>query len=403
MPYSALSHLDCPRCGTRHDADRVQGTCSCGSPLLARYDLRQVAGQAGPRDIAGRPADLWRYHELLPVREAARVVSLGEGMTPLLPVPRIGGAFGVPDLLMKDEGLLPTGTFKARGAAVGVSRAAELGVAAIAMPTNGNAGAAWSAYAARAGVRSLVVMPVAAPRITRAECAAAGAELYLVDGLIGDAARLVAEAVARRPGYQNVATLTEPYRIEGKKTMGLEIAEQLGWRMPGVIVYPTGGGVGIIGIRKALAELLELGWVSGDLPRLVAVQAAGCAPIVRAFEAGAAESEPWPDPETVAFGLTVPKALGDFLVLRALYATGGTAVAVTDEALLAAQREVARLEGALICPEGAACFAAVRQLRASGWLSGSDEVVVLNTGTGLIYPQTMPAEVPVLSRSGVIA
>ena len=403
MPYSALSHLDCPRCGTRHDADRVQGTCSCGSPLLARYDLRQVARQACPRDIAGRPADLWRYHELLPVREAARVVSLGEGMTPLLPVPRIGGAFGVPDLLMKDEGLLPTGTFKARGAAVGVSRAAELGVAAIAMPTNGNAGAAWSAYAARAGMRSLVVMPVAAPRITRAECAAAGAELYLVDGLIGDAARLVAEAVARRPGYQNVATLTEPYRIEGKKTMGLEIAEQLGWRMPGVIVYPTGGGVGIIGIRKALAELLELGWVSGDLPRLVAVQAAGCAPIVRAFEAGAAESEPWPDPETVAFGLTVPKALGDFLVLRALYATGGTAVAVTDEALLAAQREVARLEGALICPEGAACFAAVRQLRASGWLSGSDEVVVLNTGTGLIYPQTMPAEVPVLSPSGVIA
>ena len=402
MPYSALSHLDCPRCGTRHDADRVQGTCSCGSPLLARYDLRQVAGQAGPRDIAGRPADLWRYHELLPVREAARVVSLGEGMTPLLPVPGIGRALGVPDLLMKDEGLLPTGTFKARGAAVGVSRAAELGVTAIAMPTNGNAGAAWSAYAARAGMRSLVVMPVAAPRITRAECAAAGAELYLVSGLIGDAARLVADAVARRPGYQNVATLTEPYRIEGKKTMGLEIAEQLGWRMPGVIVYPTGGGVGIIGIHKVLAELLELGWVSGDLPRLVAVQAEGCAPIVRAFEAGATESEPWPDPKTVAFGLTVPKALGDFLVLEALYATGGTAVAVTDEAMLAVQREVARLEGSLICPEGAACFAAVRQLRASGWLSASDEVVVLNTGTGLIYPQTMPADVPVLSRSGAI-
>jgi threonine synthase len=402
MPYSALSHLDCPRCGVRHDADRVQGTCACGSPLLARYDLRQAAGQAGPRDIAGRPADLWRYHELLPVREAGRVVTLGEGMTPLLPVPRIGGALGVPDLLMKDEGLLPTGTFKARGAAVGVSRAAELGVAAIAMPTNGNAGAAWSAYAARAGMRSLIVMPVAAPPITRAECAAAGAELYLVSGLIGDAARLVAGAVARRPGYQNVATLTEPYRIEGKKTMGLEIAEQLGWRMPGVIVYPTGGGVGIIGIHKALAELLELGWVSGDLPRLVAVQAEGCAPIVRAFEAGATESEPWPDPKTVAFGLTVPKALGDFLVLQALYATGGTAVAVTDEALLAAQREVARLEGSLICPEGAACFAAVRQLRATGWLSGSDEVVVLNTGTGLIYPQTLPPDVPVLSRSGAI-
>ncbi|HEY7264408.1 MAG TPA: threonine synthase [Trebonia sp.] len=391
LPYSALSHLDCSRCGTRYDADRVQGTCSCGSPLLARYDLRQVAGQVSPREIAGRPADLWRYHELLPVRQAGHVVSLGEGMTPLLPVPKAGQALGVPGLLMKDEGPLPTGTFKARGAAVGVSRAAELGVAAIAMPTNGNAGAAWSAYAARAGMRCLIAMPVAAPPVTRAECAVAGAELYLVDGTIADAGRLVAETLRQRPGYQNAATLKEPYRIEGKKTMGLEIAEQLGWRMPGVIVYPAGGGVGIIGIYKALRELLELGWVSGDLPRLVAVQAEGCAPIVKAFQAGATESEPWPDPKTVAFGLTVPKALGDFLILDALYATGGTAVSVTDEALLAEQRTLARLEGSLICPEGAACFAAVRRLRASGWLSQTDEVVVLNTGTGLIYPETMPA------------
>ena len=303
---------------------------------------------------------------------------------------------------MKDEGLIPTGTFKARGAAVGVSRAAELGVCSIAMPTNGNAGAAWSAYAARAGMRSLIVMPTAAPVITRAECAAAGAELYLVDGLIGDAGRLVAAAVASRPGYQDTSTLREPYRIEGKKTMGLEIAEQLGWRLPGVIVYPTGGGVGIIGIYKALRELLELGWVSGDLPRLVAVQAAGCAPIVRAFQAGAAASEPWPDPKTVAFGITVPNALGDFLILEALYATGGTAVAVTDEALLADQRAVARLEGSFICPEGAACVTAVRQLRESGWLTESDEVVVLNTGTGLIYPDTVPACVPVLPPSGSI-
>jgi threonine synthase len=389
-PYSALSHLDCSRCGTRYDADRVQGTCSCGSPLLARYDLRQVAGQVSVREIAGRPADLWRYHELLPVRQAGHVVSLGEGMTPLLPMPKAGQALGVPGLLMKDEGVLPTGTFKARGAAVGVSRAAELGVAAIAMPTNGNAGAAWSAYAARAGMRCLIAMPVAAPPVTRAECAVAGAELYQVDGDIADAGRLVAETLRQRPGYQNAATLKEPYRIEGKKTMGLEIAEQLGWRMPGVIVYPAGGGVGIIGIYKALRELLELGWVSGDLPRLVAVQADGCAPIVKAFQAGATESEPWPDPKTIAFGLTVPKALGDFLILDALYATGGTAVSVTDEALLAEQRTVARLEGSLICPEGAACFAAVRRLRASGWLSQTDEVVVLNTGTGLIYPETMP-------------
>ncbi len=401
-PYSALSHLACPRCGTRHDADRVQGTCACGSPLLARYDLRQVARQTSAGEIAGRPANLWRYHELLPVREAARVVSLGEAMTPLLAMPAMGRALGVPDLLVKDEGLLPTGTFKARGAAVGVSRAAELGVTAVALPTNGNAGAAWSAYAARAGLRSLIVMPVDAPGITRTVCAATGAELYLVDGLIGDAGRLVAEAVEGRPGYQNATTLREPYRIEGKKTMGLEIAEQLGWRMPGVIVYPTGGGVGLIGIYKALRELLELGWVSGDLPRLVAVQSAGCAPIVRAFGVGATESEPWPGARTVAFGLTVPKALGDFLVLDALYATGGTAVAVTDEALLADQRDVARLEGSFVCPEGAACFAAVRQLRASGWLSGTEEVVVLNTGTGLIYPDTIPADVPVLPASGTI-
>ena len=402
MPYSALSHLDCPRCGIRHDADRVQGTCSCGSPLLARYDLRQVASQASPRDIAGRPPDLWRYHELLPVRAAARVVSLGEGMTPLLPMPRIGRALGVPNLLMKDEGLLPTGTFKARGAAVGVSRAAELGVAAIAMPTNGNAGAAWSVYAARAGMRSLIVMPAAAPQVTRAGCAAAGAELYLVEGGIGDAGRIVADVLPRRPGYQNAATLREPYRIEGKKTMGLEIAEQLGWRLPGVIVYPTGGGVGLIGIFKAVRELLELGLVPGGLPRLVAVQAAGCAPIVRAFQAAAAESEPWPDPRTVAFGLTVPKALGDFLILEALYATGGIAVTVTDDALLADQGAVARLEGSFICPEGAACFAAVRQLRASGWLSATDEVVVLNTGAGLLYPDIVPVRVPVLPLAGSI-
>jgi threonine synthase len=400
VPYSALSHLDCPRCGARHDADQVQGTCSCGSPLLARYDLEQV--RVTPRDIAGRAPDLWRYHELLPVRAASRVVSLGEGMTPLLSLPRLGRALSVPNLLMKDEGLIPTGTFKARGAAVGVSRAAELGVAAIAMPTNGNAGAAWSAYAARARMRSLVVMPAAAPAITRAECAAVGAELYLVDGLIGDAGKLIAAAVAGRPGYQDVSTLREPYRIEGKKTMGLEIAEQLGWRLPGVIVYPTGGGVGIIGIYKALREMLELGWVAGDLPRLVAVQSTGCAPIVRAFQAGAAVSEPWPDAKTVAFGITVPKALGDFLILEALYGTGGIAVAVTDEALLADQREVARLEGTFICPEGAACITAVRELRESGWLSASDEVVVLNTGSGLIYPDTVPSRAPVLPPSGSI-
>jgi threonine synthase len=394
--YSALTHLDCSRCGTSHDADQVQGLCACGAPLLARYDLEQVAATVSRADAAARLPDLWRYHELLPVRTQASVVSLGEGMTPLLAMRHIGRELGVPALMMKDEGLIPTGTFKARGAAVGVSRAAEVGVAGVAMPTNGNAGAAWAVYAARAGLPSLIAMPAGAPAITRAECAAAGSEVYLVDGLIGDAAVLIGAALEARPGYQDVGTLREPYRLEGKKTMGLEIAEQLGWRLPDVIVCPTGGGVGIIGIFKAMQELRELGWTEGDLPRLVAVQASGCAPIVAAFARGARQSEPWPKARTVAFGLTVPKALGDFLVLDALYATGGTAVAVEDDALLADQREVARLEGCFVCPEGAACFTAIRQLRESGWLSGREAVVVLNTGTGLKYPGTVQVDVPVL-------
>ena len=397
VSYSALTHLECSRCGTRYDAGQVQGTCSCGAPLLARYDIALVRAQVSRDDLAGRPPDLWRYHELLPVSDASRVVSLGEGMTPLLALPRLGQSIGVPRLWMKDEGLTPTGTFKARGAAVGVSRAAELGVTGVAMPTNGNAGAAWAAYAARAGLRSLIVMPAAAPSITHAECAAAGAELYLVDGLIGDAGAMVAAALPSRPGYQDVSTLREPYRLEGKKTIGLEIAEQLGWRVPDVIVCPTGGGVGLIGIRKALDELTELGWIGPQPPRLVAVQAAGCAPVVRAFTRGERETEPWHDARTAAFGLTVPSPLGGFLVLDAVYATEGTAVAVTDADLLASQRQVALLEGTWICPEGAACFAAAGRLREAGWLAESDEVVVVNTGCGLKYPETILASPPLLA------
>ncbi len=400
--FSALSDLECPRCGTRYDADQVQGTCRCGSPLLARYDLAQVAATVDRSAFAAREPTLWRYHELLPVRSADRIVTLGEGMTPLLQLPRLGASLGVSRLLMKDEGLIPTGTFKARGAAVGVSRAAELGVRGVAMPTNGNAGGAWATYAARAGMRALIAMPVDAPPITRAECQLAGAELYLVDGLIGDAGRLITGAVAERGGYQNVSTMTEPYRLEGKKTMGIEIAEQLGWRMPDVIVYPTGGGVGLVGIDKALRELRDLGWVTGRLPRLVAVQATGCAPIVSAFTTGATESEPWPDAHTVAFGITVPKPIGDTLILSALYDTDGIAVAVDDDAILADQREVARQEGIFICPEGAACFTAVRGLRDQGWLGTDDEVVVLNTGTGLKYPELIPVDAPVLAVDGTI-
>ena len=397
MPYSFLSHLDCSRTGERFDADAVQGLSPSGAPLLARYDLDGVREAVTPKEIAGREPTLWRYHEVLPVRSPEHVVSLGEGMTPLLRLPRYGRELGLSRLWMKDEGLVPTGTFKARGAAVGVSRAAELGVRGIAMPTNGNAGAAWALYAARAGLTSLIAMPDDAPAITMRECVAAGAELYRVDGLIGDAGKLVAAAVPRREGVQDVSTLKEPYRIEGKKTMGYEIAEQFGWRLPDVILYPTGGGVGIIGIYKALLEMRELGWVSGDLPKLVAVQATGCAPIVSAFERGARESEPFPDARTVAFGITVPKAVGDFLVLDAVYATGGTAVAVTDEELLAAQRELTEREGTFVCPEGGACFAALRHLRESGWLGGDEDVVVLNTGAGIKYPETVTAEPPLLA------
>jgi threonine synthase len=387
--FSTLTELECPRCHRRHDPDRVTGVCDCGSPLLVRYDLDEVSAGLTKDEVAAREPSLWRYHELLPVRSPDYVVTLGEGMTPLLPVPAIGAELGADRLLMKDEGLIPTGSFKARGAAVGVSRAHELGVKKIAMPTNGNAGSAWATYAARAGMASLIAMPLGAPDICRRECRVVGAELHLVDGHIGDAGAFVRHLLAERDGYQEVSTLREPYRIEGKKTMGLEIAEQLGWRVPDVILYPTGGGVGLIGIWKALAELAEIGWIAADrMPRLVAVQAEGCAPIVRAFDAGAAESEPWQDAQTVAFGITVPKALGDFLILRAVYETGGCAIAIPDEEILRTQRRVAELEGAFVCPEGAACFAAVGRLRESGWIRAGEEVVVLNTGTGLKYPET---------------
>jgi threonine synthase len=400
--YSYLSHLECSRTGERYDADEVQGVSAAGAPLLARYDLERVAATLDRADLATRGASLWRYHEVLPVRDERFVATMGEGWTPIVDLPAYGRSVGMPRLAMKDEGLIPTGTFKARGAAVGVSRAAELGVRGVAMPPNGNAGSAWAAYAARAGLPALIVMPEGAPEITRVECVAAGAELYLVDGLIGDAAAIVRDAVSRRSGWQEVATLKEPYRLEGKKTMGYELAEQLGWRLPDVILYPTGGGVGLIGIQKALLEMRELGWVTGPLPRWVAVQASGCAPIARAWAEGAAESEPFPDAQTVAFGLTVPKALGDFLVLEALRETDGCAVEVTDEQLLAEQRRLAASEGTFICPEGAACLAAARHLRESGWIGEEEHVLVINTGTGIKYPETIAVDAPVLPIGGTI-
>ena len=399
MRFSYLSHLECPRDGRSYDAGVPQKVCGCGSPLLARYDLKALAEAVTRDQISAGPPSLWRYHPLLPVSAPEAVVTLGEGLTPIVGLPKYGATIGVPRLVVKDEGLLPTGSFKGRGAAVGVSRAQELGITAIAMPTNGNAGAAWATYAARAGMAALIVMPVDAPEITRKECVVAGAELYLVDGLIGDAGRIVERAVAQ-DGWFPVATLKEPYRLEGKKTMGFEIAEQLGWRVPDVIVYPTGGGVGLIGIYKAVLELQELGWIGEKLPRMVAVQASGCAPIVRAFERGADHAEPWQDAATVAFGINVPSAIGDFLILDAVRSTRGCAVAVSDEAILAELAACARGEGVFFCPEGAATLAAVRQLRESGWLDGSEEVLVLNTGAGIKYPNTVTADPPLLTVDG---
>jgi threonine synthase len=401
MPYSYLSHLRCSKTGEIHDADQPQQLSRAGAPLLASYDLEALKQAWRPTDLLGRPATLWRYHELLPVRDPAQVVTLGEGLTPLLPLPTLGKQIGIPELWMKDESIIPTGSFKARGAAVGISRARELGVSHFAMPTNGNAGAAWALYGARAGLRSTIVMPQAAPAITRLETSLAGSRLYLVDGLISDAGRQVAQAVAEQSLF-DASTLKEPYRIEGKKTMGLEIAEQFGWTLPDVILYPTGGGVGLIGIYKALLELQELGWIKGDLPRLVAVQASGCAPIVQAWQQGERESRFWPDSQTLAFGINVPKALGDFLVLDALYRTEGCAIAVDERAITAEIRQLASQEGSFVCPEGAAAFAAARQLREAGWIREGERVVALNTGAGIKYPDAITVLPQRLRRDGRI-
>ncbi|UOQ45104.1 threonine synthase [Halobacillus salinarum] len=397
MKYSYVSHLSCPKCSIVYSCDEPQHLCeACGSPLLVGYDLSSLKTDWLKEDLTTRAPDLWRYHELLPVQNKAHVVTLGEGMTPLIRLSSLSKEIGIEPLFLKDEGVIPTGAFKARGAAVGVSKAKELGVEEIAMPTNGNAGAAWSLYAARANIKSTIVMPIDAPKITRNECAVSGADLFLVDGLISDAGKIVSQAVKER-GIYDVSTLKEPYRIEGKKTMGLEIAEQLNWELPDVLLYPTGGGVGLIGVYKAFKELQALGWLKNDkLPRLVAVQSSGCAPIVEAWKEGRRESSFWENSETVAFGINVPKAIGDFLVLDAVYETEGCAVSVDDSALLQEQKLAAEKEGTFICPEGAACFAAARKLREEDWIKKGESVVVLNTGAGIKYPDTVDLDVPTL-------
>jgi threonine synthase len=400
---SFLSHLECSRCRKTHDADRVQNLCDCGGPLLVRYDLKAVARAVRPADLAGRVSSLWRYREVLPLRDDKNIITLGEGMTPLFPLPRLGAELGLPDLWLKDEGLNPTASFKARGAATGVSRALELGIKALAMPTNGNAGGAWASYGARAGMSVTLVMPTDAPAMSVLEATAVGANAYMVRGQITDAGAIVGRS-AKAHGWFEAATLKEPYRIEGKKTMGYEIAEQLGWSLPDVILYPTGGGVGIIGIYKALLEMREMGWLPENVrfPKLVAVQAEGCQPIVKAFREGKDVSEKWENASTVAQGIRVPKALGDFLVLQAVRETGGTCVAVSDADTMWGLERISRQEGAFICPEGAALVGAARMLLRDGWLNAGQRVLLLNTGAGIKYPDVMSPKLPVLELNATL-
>ncbi|MDF1840536.1 MAG: threonine synthase [Rubripirellula sp.] len=378
-----VTHLECGLEGDHYPADQLHGLSKAGKPLLVKYDLQALSQAVRKEDLLARPSDLWRYREFLPVRNPVNIVSLGEVMTPLIPVPRLSQGRGV--LLVKDEGRLPTGSFKARGICMAVSMAKELGLSRIAMPTNGNAGAALAAYASRAQIESYVFCPADTPEINVREIAAQGAKVWRVNGLINDCGRLVGEG-KQAMNWFDLSTLKEPYRIEGKKTMGLELAEQFGWRLPDVILYPTGGGTGLIGMWKAFQELKEIGWVDGPLPRMVAVQATGCAPIVRAFESGAEHAPLWENASTVAAGIRVPAAIGDFLILRAVRESNGFATAVSDESILAAQRQAAEQEGVLLCPEGAATLAGYQQELASGRIAAEESVVLFNCATGLKYP-----------------
>lgn len=351
--------------------------------MLARYDLAVAAKTLQPDNLSGRTRSLWRYQEVLPGNEATRV-TLGEGGTPLLPLEQLGRELGLSHLLLKDEAFNPTGSFKARGLSVAVTQARSLGARRLAIPTAGNAGGALAAYAACGGLEAHIFMPKDAPRANQLECAALGAHLTLVDGLISDCGRIVGEQSAAE-GWFDVSTLKEPFRIEGKKTMAYELFEQLGGRLPEAILYPAGGGVGLIGMWKAFDEMEELGWIDSKRPKMVVVQAAGCAPLVKAFEARKTESEPWPNARTIAAGLRVPKALGDYLVLQCLYASDGAALAIEDAETLKSLRKLAQLEGMLACPEGAAALAALGGLLRRGMISSTDTVVVFNTGSGLKY------------------
>ena len=376
-----VSHLECSLTGEQYEADQLHNLSNAGRPLLVRYDLPAIRGFLPRAMVEARATGMWRWRELLPVRRTENVISLGEIETPLIQIAKSGG----PNVLVKDEGRLPTGSFKARGLVMAVAMAKELGVTKIAMPTNGNAGAALAAYATRVGIETIVLCPDDTPEINVREIAAQGARVYRVNGLIDECGAIVGRGAAEGLWF-DFSTLKEPYRIEGKKTMGLELAAQFGWRLPSAIFYPTGGGTGLIGMWKAFDELEQLGWIGSERPKMFAVQASGCAPIVRAFEAGAEHAERWEDAHTVAAGIRVPKAVGDFLILRAVRESGGRALAVGDPAILQAVDDCARRDGLLLCPEGGATLAAYRQALVDGWVDEEDEVVLFNCATGLKYP-----------------
>lgn len=380
-----VTHLECAACGRRHEARRLHNLCEeCGKPLLVRYDLRRAGAALTKEILRGREADLWRYREVLPVEREENIVSLGEGWTPLLKAERLGASLGMSRLYVKDESQNPTQSFKARGMTAAVSMAKELGARKLAVPSAGNAAGALAAYAARAGLEAHIFMPRDTPRANVVECEQTGAHVTLMDGLITDCG---AEVGRRKEaeGWFDVSTLKEPYRVEGKKTLGYELAEQMEWTLPDVIVYPTGGGTGLIGMWKAFDEMEEMGWIDARRPRMVTVQAAGCAPIVRAFEEGKRFADEFPNAATTASGLRVPRAIGDFLILDALRASGGTAIAVTDEELIEAVKEVGAAEGIFAAPEGAACLPALRKLIERGEVDRDETVVLFNTGAGVKY------------------
>jgi threonine synthase len=393
---STMIDLVCTMCGNHYPADRLMNTCpSCGKVLAPTYDLARAATTMTAETRASRPFDMWRYAELLPVQDETTIPRLGEGGTPLHVVPRLADDLGFERLLVKDEGLNPTGSFKARGLAMAVARAKELGATTVAIPSAGNAASAMAAYAARAGLNAIVAMPKDTPLAMQAECVAYGAKLLLIDGLINDAGAVI-RAGAAEHGWFDVSTLKEPYRAEGKKTLGLEIAEQLGWRLPDAIVYPTGGGTGIVGMWKAFAELESMGLIGAKRPKMIVVQAEGCAPIVRAFERGERHAELWQGAITSAPGLRVPVAIGDYLILDAIRQSGGTAITVSESELREGMRLASRREGLFVSPESGAALAGTKKLREAGFLSASDETVVFSTGSGLKHIDMIDVSAPIL-------